>query len=486
MKVNTSQTKVIVLIYCYVVRHDRFVSLHVKPATCVNNPHSDLWEELFFTSLITTKDTTTTLLNKFLTRWVSYDGYIHHQNDHLSGRMTDISVMGEWQVAGVGRGFGHSRMFWARLSRDDFRSKLKIISFLSRVMSVSKNSFVSRAFERFGAKLSSSGAFGFDDVLEVFLKTPLRHRAFFANSDYIDYDPSIFLKISFLFSKTEPMLLAWPLWRSPSWAKHFGDGTSKTRMKIWLPCVGEIERRRTMDRRRDWHESCAMIHAPKEKITQGSQRVILRRLKPSSSSNQRVLRSQNSPVSETRCRYRFALCCFRGRGCTAAGRSGCSAGKAKKSSHPWHFGVDHWGVMNLSAPISFAGQGRCTVFCHVMQLSFSVLCWKSALAVILPEIKEKKSLSNVGHRAGYQSWKLGLALNGLKAILNDCTCRMTGNCGYLMIILCFQEHSFSEWVRYFFHFTQKAKSVNMTNRWLHCPLSATCWMSICYHIMWCV
>ena len=37
-----------------------------------------------------------------LTRWVPYDGYIRHQNDHLSGRMTDISVMGEWQVAGVG------------------------------------------------------------------------------------------------------------------------------------------------------------------------------------------------------------------------------------------------------------------------------------------------------------------------------------------------------------------------------------------------
>ena len=44
-------------------------------------------------------------------------------------------------------GFGHSRMFWARLSRDDFRSKLEIISFLSRVMSVSKSFFVSRAFE---------------------------------------------------------------------------------------------------------------------------------------------------------------------------------------------------------------------------------------------------------------------------------------------------------------------------------------------------
>ena len=29
-------------------------------------------------------------------------------------------------------------MFWAKLSRDDFRSKLEIISFLSRVMSVAK------------------------------------------------------------------------------------------------------------------------------------------------------------------------------------------------------------------------------------------------------------------------------------------------------------------------------------------------------------
>ena len=38
-------------------------------------------------------------------------------------------------------------MFWARLSRDDFRSKLEIISSLSKVMSVSKSFFVSRAFE---------------------------------------------------------------------------------------------------------------------------------------------------------------------------------------------------------------------------------------------------------------------------------------------------------------------------------------------------
>ena len=35
--------------------------------------------------------------------------------------------------------------------------------------------FVSRAFVKFGAKRSSPGAFGFDDVLELFLKTAPCH-----------------------------------------------------------------------------------------------------------------------------------------------------------------------------------------------------------------------------------------------------------------------------------------------------------------------
>ena len=38
--------------------------------------------------------------------------------------------------------------------------------------------FVSRAFVKFGAKRSSPGAFGFDDVLELFLKTAPGHWAF--------------------------------------------------------------------------------------------------------------------------------------------------------------------------------------------------------------------------------------------------------------------------------------------------------------------
>ena len=39
---------------------------------------------------------------KGLTRWVPHDGYIRHQNDHLSGRITDISARG--QESWLGRG----------------------------------------------------------------------------------------------------------------------------------------------------------------------------------------------------------------------------------------------------------------------------------------------------------------------------------------------------------------------------------------------
>ena len=94
--------------------------------------------------------------------------------------MTDISVIkmiisvAVWRIypswvndkVRAWEGLGHSGMFWARLSRDDFRSKLKNISFLSRVMFISKSFSVSRAFVRFGAKRPSSGAFGFDDALD--------------------------------------------------------------------------------------------------------------------------------------------------------------------------------------------------------------------------------------------------------------------------------------------------------------------------------
>ena len=93
-----------------------------------------------------------------------------------------------------------------RLSRDDFRSKLENISFLSRVMFISKSFSVSRAFVRFGAKRSSSGAFGFDDALELFLKTPLCLRAFFLRT--LNMTTRSFFENFLYFFKAEPVSLA--------------------------------------------------------------------------------------------------------------------------------------------------------------------------------------------------------------------------------------------------------------------------------------
>ena len=177
--------------------------------------------------------------------------------------MTDISVIkmiisvAVWRIypswvndkLWAWEGLGHSGMFWARLSRDDFRSKLGIISFLSRVMFISKSFFVSRAFViKFGAKRSSPGTFCFDDVLEIFLKTALRHWAF---SCELRLRPRVYFENFHSLFKAEPVLLAGQLCWSPGWAKLFGDASSKTRMETWFPGVGEIERRRTVDRRRE-------------------------------------------------------------------------------------------------------------------------------------------------------------------------------------------------------------------------------------------
>ena len=162
----------------------------------------------------------------------------------------------EWE------GLGHSGMFWARLSRDDFRSKLEIISYLSRVMFVSKSFLFPALLKDLAPNVQALGLLVSTMFWGSFWKLRSVTGHFFANSDH---DHKYFLKISFLFSKAEPVLLAWQLWRSQVWAKHFGDGTSKTRMKTRLPGVGEIERWRTIDRRCDWYKSCAMIQGPEEK-----------------------------------------------------------------------------------------------------------------------------------------------------------------------------------------------------------------------------
>ena len=268
--------------------------------------------------------------------------------------MTDISVIkmiisvAVWRIypswvndrLRAWEGLGHSRMFWARLSRDDFRSKLKIISFLSRDMSASMIFLFPALFERFGAKSSSSGVFGFDDVLEVFSKTPLRHRAFLRTTTTTT---SIFWKFPFFSPKQSRFY----------WPDSYGDPQAdqstlvmacrKLEWQNWLPGVGEIERRTTIDRRYDWYESCAVIHGQNEK-----------------NKTKKKKQKKNKKVSVWLCEVstlhhlqtsEFWGACFRDpmllpsctslsyrvRGCTAAGWSGCSVGKAKESTHPWHF-----------------------------------------------------------------------------------------------------------------------------------------------------
>ena len=235
--------------------------------------------------------------------------------------MTDISVIkmiisvAVWRIypswvndkLRAWEGLGHSVMFWARLSRDDFRSKLEIISFLSRVMSVSKSFFVSRAFERFGAKCSSSGAFELDDVLGLFLKTPLRQRAFFCE---LWLRPQVFLEnfLSF-FPKQSRFYLP----------DSYGDPNSeqstlvmvrrKLEWKLDFRASGEIERRRIIDRRRDRYESCAMIHGPEENKKKNTRKSACNCAKAQPFIIYKPA-SFEEPVSETRRRYPFRTSLF--------------------------------------------------------------------------------------------------------------------------------------------------------------------------------
>ena len=127
--------------------------------------------------------------------------------------MTDISVIkmiisvAVWRIypswvnekLWAWEGLGHSGMFWARLwiSRDDFRSKLEIISVLSRVMFISK-SFCFPRFCKIWRQTFEPWDFWFRRCLGalfencapslgIFLRTP-------TTTEY-------FLKISILFSK---------------------------------------------------------------------------------------------------------------------------------------------------------------------------------------------------------------------------------------------------------------------------------------------
>ena len=126
--------------------------------------------------------------------------------------MTDISVIkmiisvAVWRIylswvndkLWAWEGLGHSGMFGVRLSGDDFRSKLEIISFLSRVMLTSKSFLFPALLQDLAPNVRALGLLVSTMSWSSFWKLRSVTRHFLANSDY---DHEYLLKISFLFSK---------------------------------------------------------------------------------------------------------------------------------------------------------------------------------------------------------------------------------------------------------------------------------------------
>ena len=119
--------------------------------------------------------------------------------------MTDISVIkmiisvAVWRIypswvndkLRAWEGFGHSRKFWARLSRDDFRSKLEIISFLSRDMTFSKSFLIPALLKDLAPNVQALGLLVSTMSWRSFWKLRSVTGHFFANSDYHGLRPRV-------------------------------------------------------------------------------------------------------------------------------------------------------------------------------------------------------------------------------------------------------------------------------------------------------
>ena len=343
-----------------------------------------------------------------LTRWVPHDGYIRHQNDHLSGRMTDISVMGEWQVVGVGgtrplwnvlgEGIEGQFSFEARNYLFSFRSYVRFEEFFCfpRFWKIWRQMFKLWGFwfrRCFGALFENSAP-----SPGICLRTLTTTTSISWNFPFFFPKQSrIYLPDSYGDPKSEQSTLVM-VRRKPEWKLDFralarssaegpsivvAIGTSRVRWSM-------VQKRKKTKNTRKSACDCAkaqpfIIHKPA---------------------------SFEEPASETRRRYRFALRCFRGRGCTAAGRSACSAGTAKKSSHPWHFRC--WSLRR--------NELECTDLVHWTE-PFHRFSSRNAIIVVGSVLEkhfdgdftpdQEKKITFKRWPPGYQSWKLGLALNGL-------------------------------------------------------------------------
>ena len=138
-------------------------------------------------------------------------------------------------------------------------------------------------------------------------------------------------------------------------------------------------------------------------------------INPSSFTKSVSFRSE--PVSETRCRYRFALHCFLVRWRTVQVGQATARGRAKRSSHPWHFRcwspkrneLECTDLVPLDSGITpFSSRDAIIVVDSVLEKHFD--------GDFTPD--QEKDITFKRWPPGYQAWKLSLALNGLKEIEN--------------------------------------------------------------------
>ena len=235
--------------------------------------------------------------------------------------MTDISVIkmiisvAVWRIypswvnnkLRAWEGLGHSGMFWARLSRDDFRSKLEIISFPSGVMSVSKSFFCFPALLKdLAPNVQALGLLVSTMFWRSFWKLRSVTGHFFANSYY---DHKYFLKNSFLSPKQSRFYLP----------DSYGDPKSEQSTLVMV--------RRKPEWKLDFRALArSSAERPSIVVAIGTSRVrwsmVQKRKKNTRKSACDCAKAQpfiiykpagfEEPVSETRRRYRFALRCFRG------------------------------------------------------------------------------------------------------------------------------------------------------------------------------
>ena len=172
--------------------------------------------------------------SKWSSQW-PYDGYIRH------GWMTSC---------GRGRDSATRECFGRGSRGTIFVRSSKLSLFLPELCPFRRVFMFPRAFERFGAKRSSSGAFWFRQCLGDLFENSAPSPGIFCE---LRLRPGVFFENFLSFFQRRAGVTCLTAMVIPRLSKAvFGDGTSKTRMKTLLPGVGEIERRRTIDRRRDW------------------------------------------------------------------------------------------------------------------------------------------------------------------------------------------------------------------------------------------